>query len=500
MSPFQRETLWNRPSGIREVLVIALPMVASTLSWTLMSFIDSAILYRVSPAAMSAAFTASIVWFAALSFFWGLCSYASTFVSQYYGDGQPERIGPAVWQGVWLALIFTPIAIGAIPFAPSLFAMHSAEVAELEAQFFQVLCWGAPGMLAAQSLETFFSGRGRTWVVMCVDAIAVLINLVLAFVLVLGWGGIEPWGLKGAALATVTAQWSRAIMYAALMLQPAHQRDFHTLSFRLDPKLFTRLLRFGGPSGVQMMLDVSGFAVFVQFVGKLGAVPAEATSMVFRVSHLAFMPVWGLGMATAVLVGQRLGEDRSDLATRAAHTTLALALAYMGFISLVFVATPGVVLQGFAASESGAVATDHVAIRALAVQLMWFVAAYNIFDATIIIFASVLRGAGDTRFIMKLSIVSAIALMSATWYAVDVAKVGVYGCWAIIAVWIWLLAVAYFLRYRQGKWRAMRVIDQTHHHGVGGGAGEKSRLKEASAIDDLSDDEFAAAASGSGAT
>ena len=457
------ESLWSRPSGVREVLRIALPMVASTMSWTAMSFIDSAILFRVSPAAMSAAFSAGITWFAALSLFWGICSYASTFVSQYHGDGQPEKIGPAVWQGVWLAALFAPIALCAIPLAPQLFALHSGEVAQLETQFFQVLCWGAPGMLAAQALETFFSGRGRTWVVMCVDAVAVVINLILACVLVLGWGGIESWGMKGAAWATVAAQWSRALMYGALMLQPAHQRTYNTLrGARLDLSLLSRLIRFGGPSGVQMMLDVSGFAVFVQLVGKLGDIPMEATSMVFRVSHVAFMPVWGLGLATAVLVGQRLGEDRPDLAVRASRTTMTLGLGYMGFISILFVATPALFLQGFVANSASATRND-AAIRHLAMNLMRFVAAYNIFDATIIILASVLRGAGDTRFIMKVSIASALSIIGATWYAVDVAHLDVYGCWTIITVWIWLLAVAYFLRNRQGKWQSMRVIEQTHH-------------------------------------
>jgi MATE family multidrug resistance protein len=461
------ETWWNRPSGVKEVLRIALPMVASTLSWTLMSFIDSAILFHVSPAAMSAAFSASVVWFAALSFFWGVCSYSSTFVSQYHGDGQPERIGPAVWQGVWLAMAFAPLALAATPLAPTLFAMHSAEVARLETRFFQILCWGAPGMLAAQSLEAFFSGRGRTWVVMCVDATAVVVNLILACVLVQGWGGVAAWGMPGAAWATVTAQWSRAVLYFALMLRAGNRRQYNTLrGARLDGPLLARLVRFGGPSGVQMMLDIGGFAVFVQLVGKLDDIAMEATSMVFRVSHLAFMPVWGLGLATVVLVGQRLGEDRPDLAARAARTTLALGLGYMGVISFLFATTPAAFLQGFVTEGVAATGERH-AVRALASQLMRFVAAYNMFDATLIILVSVLRGAGDTRFIMKLSAVSAAMLIGATWHAVEIARLQVYGCWTIITVWIWLLALAYLVRYRQGRWRSMRVIEQHHHHGAG---------------------------------
>jgi MATE family multidrug resistance protein len=463
--PIAKESLWSRPSGIREVLRIALPMVASTLSWTLMSFIDSSILYHVSDAAMAAAFSASIAWFTTLSFFWGICSYTSTFVSQYYGDQQPKKIGPAVWQGIWLAVLFAPVALAAMPLAPRIFALagHEPEMARLEAQFFQILCWAAPAMLAAQSLEGFFSGRGRTWVVMCVDAIAVVINLALALVWVLGWGGGKSWGIQGAAFATVVAQWSRAAMYLAIMLRPTNQRQFNTLrGAAIDWSLFSRLLRFGGPSGVQMVLDVGGFSFFVQMIGRLNLVDFAATSLVFRVSHVAFMPVWGLGIATTVLVGQRLGEDRSDLASRAVRTTYMLALGYMGSISTLFVVAPDLLLQFFKPDAAG-VATHQQAVHDLAVQLMWFVAAYNMFDATLIIFSSVLRGAGDTKFIMRISVISAITLIGSTWLAVDVAGANIYGCWTIITVWIWLLTAVYIWRYRQGKWRSMRVIDQTHH-------------------------------------
>jgi multidrug resistance protein, MATE family len=456
---------WSRPSGVREVLGIALPMVASTLSWTVMNFIDAMVLFHyVSPAAMSAQFTASIAWFAAISLFWGICSYASTFVSQYNGDGQPERIGPAVWQGVWLAGFFAPVAIAAIPLVPKLFtAMHDAETAGLESTFFQILCWGAPGMLAAQSLEAFFSGRQKTWVVMCVDATAVLINLVLACVLVIGLLGVKSWGVPGAAWATVIAQWSRAAMFAAIMLSPGHRRLYNTAAAWLDRELLSRLVRFGGPSGVQMLLEISGFAIFVMLVGKIGAVETEATSLVFRISQLAFMPVWGFGIATVVLVGQRLGEDRPDLARRAALTTFSVAFSYMGVISLFFVLAPGVFLHWFSNTEME-MAKQSAGVRDLAGYLMGYVAAYNLFDATLIIFSSVLRGAGDTKFIMRLSMASAALLTLATWLAVDVFKAGIDGCWVIITVWIWMLAAVYVVRYRKGKWQSMRVIDQVHHH------------------------------------
>jgi MATE family multidrug resistance protein len=455
----KEESIWSRPCGVREVLHIALPMVASTLSWTLMNFTDGWVLYQVSDTAMAASFTAGVSWFLAIGFFWGTCSYTSTFVSQYFGDQQPQRIGPAVWQGIWLAAMFAPLAAALIPLAPYLFAKHPPETAGLETQYFQILCWASPGMLAAQALEGFFSGRGRTRVVMAVDAGAVSINILLDCLLVLGWFGMPSWGLPGAAWATVAAQWSRFAIYLAIFVSAHYRTQFNTLTRRLDPTLFRRLLRFGGPNGVQMLLDIGGFTFFVYMVGFLDTVESTATALVFRLSHLAFMPVWGLGIATTVLVGQRLGEDRPDLATRAARTTLALACGYMGLISTVFVLFPGVFLSLFSTEASA----HETAIHALATRLLWFVAAYNMFDATLIIFSSVLRGAGDMKFIMRVSIVGATSLVAATWLAIEVAGWNIYGCWAIITAWVWLLAVTYAIRYRQGRWQSMRVIDQIHH-------------------------------------
>jgi MATE family multidrug resistance protein len=433
-----------------------------------MQFIDSALLMnKISVTAMAAAYSAGIIWFAVMSFMFGLCSYVGTFVAQFLGDGQPRKIGAAVWQGVWLGLAFSVVLPIVRALAPALFGLfkHDPAMEAMEVQFFQTLCFGAPGLLAAQALEAFFGGRGKTWVVMLVDALAVMVNLCLACVLVLGWGGVESWGVAGAAWSTVITQWWRLGTYFFLFTRRRFREEFDTGRWQFDWPLVRRLIRFGGPSGVQMLLDVGGFAVFMLLVGMLGLMEAEATSLTFRISQVAFMPVWGFGVATAILVGQNLGQDRPDLAERSARTSLELCLTYMGTISLLFVLAPQLFLEGFFMGEAGAAETSHD-VRALAVHLMRFVAAYNLFDATVIIFVSVLRGAGDTRFVMLLSVCMALMLAGGTALGVLVLGMGVYGAWTFITVWVWGLGVAYVWRYRRGPWRGMRVIEQVHGHGT----------------------------------
>ncbi len=465
--PVAEETSWwNRPAGGREVVSVAVPLVISSLSWTVMTFVDRMMLHWESGAAMAAAFSAGTLWFALACFPLGVCTYASTFVSQYFGAGQLRRIGPVTWQAVWVAVAFSPLILAAIPLADHIFsaANHAPEVRTEEVAYFRILCWGGPALLIAQALSSFYSGQGRTNVVMVVDAVFAIVNVGLDYLWIFGVAGFPALGIEGAAWATVVSLWLKSLTYATLVLRSGHEKSFATRSGLLfDRSLCRRLLRFGGPNGLQMLLDVAGFTVFIMLVGQLGKVEYEATTMAFNISSLAFMPVWGMSLATSILVGQHLGEDRDDLAARATWTTLGLSLGYMGIISLLYVFTPDLFLYGFYASESSAgvaaVSVENDPVYALAVSLLRFVAAYNLLDASLMVFAGAIKGAGDMRFVLRVSLVMAIFLALASWLAIDVLKVGIYGCWAIIATWIAGMGVIFFLRFVGGKWRSMRVIE-----------------------------------------
>jgi MATE family multidrug resistance protein len=458
---------WDAPSGGREVLRVALPMVISSLSWTVMTFVDRVFMKWVSGEAMSAAFSASLIWFVFLCLPLGLCAYGNTFVAQFFGDQQYRRIGPAVWQAIWVAVLFTPLTIAMIPLAPWIFdnAGHSPETRAYEIEYFQALAWGGGGMLVAQGAATFFSGRGKTWVVMWVDSLFAVVNALLAYAWIFGEWGLPEMGARGAGYATSVALWLKAITYIALMLAPTFRATFATGNWRLDRELFRRLIWFGGPSGMQMLLDLIGFTVFVLLVGRLGAVEHEATSMAFSVSTLAFMPIWGIGMAAGILVGQRLGENQPDLAARAAWTALGLGLAYMTVISVLYIAVPQAFLWSFFAAEESDPATQEE-VRSLVVILLRFVAAYNLLDASLTILVNAIKGAGDTRFVLLVSLTMGAVLALLSYLAVEQFHLGLHGCWLLVTGWVWALGTIFFLRFVQGKWRQMRVIKMRAEIGV----------------------------------
>ncbi len=449
-----------RPGGLREVITLAIPLVASSLSWTVMNFVDRVFLMRYSEAAMAAALPAGALFFTLICLPLGTASYVTAFVSQYHGAGREHRIGAAVWQGIWLSVLAAPLIFATIPWANELFAVaqHTPEVAALEATYYRICCLSGPALIAAGALAGFFTGRGQSNVVMIVDALAAVINVGLDYCWIFGYAGFPAWGMAGAAWATVVALWIKALIYFAIFNLPRHDARYHIRAgMHWDRALMHRLLRFGGPSGGQMFIEVAAFTVFLMLIGRLGKTELAASSLAFNLNNLAFMPAWGVSMAATTLVGQYLGRNQPELATRSTWTALTITTVYMLAISAVYVFAPDLLatLHWWA----GEVDEDDQ-VRQMLPTLLMFVASYCLLDGMSIIFAGALKGAGDTRFIMLAHLALGVAVVAGTWLGITQFGFGLYGSWAVLTAWVFALGLTFWLRFLFGPWRSMRVIEE----------------------------------------
>jgi multidrug resistance protein, MATE family len=450
---------WSRPCGGREVLRLAVPLIISTATWTAMNFTDRMFLLWYSKDSMAAALPAGMVHFAIICFPLGIASYASTFVAQYHGSGHPHHIGPAVWQGIRFGFYCLPAFLLLVPLSTWIFHIsgHQPEIAGLEAVYFQTALFGAGAEVMAAAMATFFSGRGVTWVVMLVDSFASTIHIGLDYAWIFGYCGFPRMGIEGAVWATVVSLWLRVAIYGFLILLPRYRERYCMWSGRgFNLPLFKRLLRFGGPSGLQMSVEIAGFTLFMLLVGNLGKEALAATTLAFSINCLAFVPTLGLGLALSIIVGQQLGRNNPRLAARATWTSLWIAWVYMGAMSLVYIFLPDLILMGH---KSGTPPAEFATLRDTTVVLLRFVAAYCMFDAMSVVFAGALKGAGDTRFIMLTSLVLTPMPIVAAWAGIRFLGLGLIWCWIVVTVWVSLIGVIYCLRFLHGRWRQMRVIE-----------------------------------------
>ncbi len=451
---------WSREGGYKEVLNIALPMILSTGAWSFQQFVERMFLTWYSPESVAAAMPAGLVSFVFISLFLGTVTYANTFVAQYIGAGRPDRVGAAVWQAIHLSLVAGVLMVAFIPLAETIFdwAGHDPAVRTLEVAYFRILCFGAGPTLVGAATATLFTGLGRTRVVMWVNlSCAAGFNTLLSYAWIFGKWGLPAWGIRGAGWASVVTSLISAVVFLVLMFRASYRETYNTLrTWRPDGELLRRLIRFGLPSGVQFMLDIAAFSTFLLLVGRLGTTALAATNIAFNINSLAFMPMIGLGITVSTLVGQRLGQNRPDLAERSAFSASHVSLAYMGFLALGYALLPDLFLAPFArGADPGAFAQ----VRSTAAVLLKFVAVYCLFDSLYFAFSSALKGAGDTRFVLVVSMTLSWGIMAIPSYLAWRLGWGLYAIWSCATVYIATLGVTFFLRFRGGVWKSMRVIE-----------------------------------------
>ena len=457
---------WRAEGGYREFLQLALPLILSTASWSIQHFVDRIFLSWHSTSALAAALPAGIANFTFISLFMGTAQYVNTFVAQYIGARRPERVGPAVWQGAYLALISGLLALVPAAFSRPLFELvgHAPEIRAAETEYFRILCYGTGPQVIATAFSCFFSGRGQTWIVLAVNIAAIGINIVLDYGLIFGHWGLPALGISGAAWATNIGLVVSALAFTALFLGRQYREQYATLrGWKPDRELLTRLLRFGGPNGISFMLDIMAFTFFILIVGRLGPIPLAATNLAFNINSLAFMPLIGCGIAVSTMVGQRLGRDDPQAAEYCTWTGLHLALLYMGAMSFGYLAVPELFLAPFGLRADDA---DFIAAHDIAVSLMRVVAVYCIFDAAYMMFTAALKGAGDTRFVMWVSIPLAWAIMVVpSFVTIAYFDGGLYLLWSYVCLYICVMGIVFYFRFRTGRWKSMRVIEKTATEG-----------------------------------
>src|SRR5262249_14678108 len=179
-------------------------------------------------------------------------AYVASFVAQYAGAGKPERIGPAVWQALYVGTLAGLGFLLLLPAAGPIFAWagHEPKLQELEATYFRYLCFSALPALWNSAACGFFSGRGDSRTVLLVNGTGLVVNVILCLGLVEGRWGLPRLGIAGAGLATVAGSSVSATLSLGLMLRPRYWGFGVWSGRRLDAELLRRLLRFGFPNGL----------------------------------------------------------------------------------------------------------------------------------------------------------------------------------------------------------------------------------------------------------
>jgi MATE family multidrug resistance protein len=450
---------YGRPGGARELLSIAWPLILANSFWTFEVALDRVFLSRVGSLEVAASTPAAGLFWTPFILLQNTAAYATTFVAQYLGAGRRRRVGPAVWQALHFSWFAGLLFLLLIPCAHRLVAAggHPPGLRRLEVRYFQVLCVSALPTLITAASTSFFAGLGKSRTVLAINSFGLVVNAIAGYALIFGRFGCPAMGIEGAGWATVIGSTAAAIVSVVVLFRGEFDAEYCTRrGWRLEPALLGRLLYYGIPNGMHWFLESLALTVFLFLIGRLGELDLAASNIAFTVNNVAFFPAVGLGQAVGILVGQRLGQNRPELAERTAWVGFGLAWTYMSILSALYVLAPGLFIALFAVRASAGQAS---AIAILTATLLRFVAFYSLFDSLNAVFSFALRGAGDTHFVTAAALgLSWPVMVIPTWLAWRFGW-GLYWAWGFVSIYVVLLGLIFLARFRGGKWKSMRVIE-----------------------------------------
>ncbi len=447
-----------------EVFRVALPLMISAGMFSLTLFTDRVLLLKHHGPAMSASMAGGNMFWVIVCLPVGIASMSGAIVSQYVGAGEPHKVGRFLWQAAWLSIMTTPWFIGFAWIAPELFRVTGQpdSLLALETTYLRLLMFGAVGLVLENALSGFFSGTERTRVIMWVSIVSAILNVALDVLLIFGTGSSLPeaisipaLGIAGAAIASSLSFWFKTCCFGWLLLRRSYESTYQIRGgFAFDAKLIRNLLFFGLPTGLMYVTESGGFTAIVLRIGRLGDVPLRATTMAINFNMVAFIPLVGVSIAASVLVGRHLLESGPARAVQSAVAALMIGVLYSAVWVVAYVAVPDwmISLYRFSGTDANAILSIE-----LAQGLLGFVALYIVLDSAQLILAGVLRGAGDTWYVLASGVVaSAVALVIGI--TGEPTEDALHWWWWIITLWIGLLATLMAARYLQGRWKTMRMV------------------------------------------
>lgn len=448
----------SRSGSVREMIGVALPMVASLSCDTVMVFSDRWFVSKLGSSAMNAVFVGGLAAFASQTFFTGLIGYSTALVGQQFGAGQRSRCVVAAYQALIVALVAWPLLLLLIPVGHAVFPRLGLPESQIPAQmrYFEVVMWGAGFGLLRGAFSGFFSGLGRTRVVMLASFVSMITNLPLVFCLVFGKLGLPALGVTGAAVGTLVASGLGLAVLACAFFSAPGARSLGPLPrFGLDRSLMGELIRKGTPSGVEFFLNMLAFQTIVVLFQRQGECSATAASIMFAWDMVSFVPLVGVEVGVTSLVGRHKGAGNYAGVRRSLRSGLKLGWAFSAVVLAAFLLAPGMLVDVFRASSPSA--TFELA-RPLAVSMIRIASLYVTIEAVLLVFTGALRGVGDTLFAMVASNGLHWLLVLALWITFEYLKLSTLAGWIVLVAVFSLFPLAFGFRWRAGHWRSTSVF------------------------------------------
>jgi putative MATE family efflux protein len=443
---------WSPPRSAPGVFALAWPAVVANLLYSTVGFVGTKIVGALGAPAVAAVTTGNRIFFILQAVLMAVTAGTTALVARAWGAQdreEAERVATA-------SLVLCVGLAGALTIPGMLFCNELARIFRLDAQavadaatfIWWLSVFNAP-FAASFVIGTALRAAGDTRTPLWIGAITNVVNIFLAYGLVLGRFGMPKLGVAGAAIANGLSFSSGAVIFAWLWLRGRLLVGPGPGGSLSRPRL-RRMLQIGYPAALEQVVWQGGFIVFLWIVALYGTAPYAAYGIGVTILSFSFVVGFGFSIAAGTLVGQHLGAEDPAGAARSGWRALRLSIAAMVVL--------GTIIVVFARSIAEFMIADPEVVE-LTVFFIYVLGAMQPLMAIEFALGGALRGAGDTRFPLlavlaglidvRVTLAALFAWLGLSVHWVFAALIGDYIVKATMLTW----------RFASGRWKSIRFIE-----------------------------------------
>ena len=470
----QRQSLFKRITGrfwkgeedsvtYKKIIGITWPAFIELLLASMFGMIDLAMVGRLDdPAAISGIGLTGQPVNLLIAVFAAVNVGTTTLVSWGYGAGERKRTSFITKQAILLNCLLglVSMTLGLLGNAGIINFMMNTETAQDPIQaaravehgivYMRIMCWGLPFQAITMCITAALRGCGQSRIPMVYNVSANLANVVMNYIMIYGKFGFPAMGVAGAALSTSI---SRALACAAAVLvvvfwkdSPVHLRIKE--SWRPCFKTMKEMVTIGLPAAGEQFVIQTGLMMYQKIITTLGVDSHAAHQVAASINGMVWSIAQAFAVCTSALVGQSIGAEDTDAATRYCLFARRLARLSTAVVSVLFVVFARPLVSVFTPSES---------VIEIAIPVLFVLAVTEFIQSNLMSTTGALRGAGDTMYPLYASIIGIWGFrLALAWVFVNVFHWGLVGAWCSYLIDQFVRDLFIQRRFRSGKWRFMR--------------------------------------------
>ena len=436
----------------RALGLLARPMMLEMAMEAIFAVVDIAFVSRLGTNAIAAVGLTEALITVLYAVAIGLGMGVTAMVSRRIGEKDPDAAAVVTGQSIWIgaALAIVIGYTGVIYAADLLRLIGASEAVVAEGRGFAAMRLGGSfSIFYLVLLIAAFRGAGDAPIALRSLTLANAINIVLDPCLIFGLGPFPELGVTGAAVATTIGR-GIGVLYLAYALFGKNGRLKLALRHcAIVPKIIVRLIKISMGGIGQFLIATASWIVIMRIVALYGSAPIAAYTIALRLIEFAFLPAWGLGNASATLVGQNLGAGRPDRAEESVWCASKYNAIFMGILGLASVALAPQIVELFS-SEAEVIRYGTSCIRILGIGYPMYAVGMIVIQA--------MNGAGDTYTPSVLNFICfwVLQIPLAYWLAEPIG-LGPNGVFTSLIIAECSLTVLGVLVFRRGKWKTQQV-------------------------------------------